>query len=152
MTSETIIDLLLVEDTPEDVELTLEALAEDMALNRIHVARDGEAALRFLLGPDGRSPRSVMPLVILLDIKLPKIDGLEVLEAIRNHPSTAQLPVVLLTSSAHESDIHRGYRLHANSYIVKPVQFDDFVRAVKDVGLYWRDLNRSPTRPEGQPS
>ncbi|MEA2683734.1 MAG: hypothetical protein QOK05_2062 [Chloroflexota bacterium] len=142
------IDVLLVEDTPEDVELTLEAFADHMPLSRIEVARDGEAALHFLYGADGQVLREVLPKVVLLDIKLPKVDGLEVLERIRSHPSTVELPVVLLTSSAQESDMHRGYRLHANSYIVKPVQYEEFVRVVTEVGIYWLDLNRAPTRAE----
>jgi two-component system, response regulator len=147
-TSASIIDVLLVEDTPEDVELTLEAFSEHMSLTRIHVARDGEEALRFLYGDDGESPRAGLPKVVLLDIKLPKVDGLEVLQRIREHSSTVELPVVLLTSSAHETDMHRGYQLHANSYIVKPVQYEDFVKAVNEIGIYWLNLNRAPTRAE----
>ena len=142
------IDVLIVEDTPEDLELTLEALSEHMPLSRIEVTRDGEEALHFLYGADGESPRATLPRVVLLDIKLPKVDGLEVLERIRQHPSTIELPVVLLTSSAHESDLHRGYQLHANSYIVKPVQYEDFVAAVTEIGLYWLNRNRAPTRAE----
>lgn len=143
-----IIDILLVEDTPEDVELTLEALSAHLALDRIHVARDGEEALHFLYGADGASPREVLPMVLLLDIKLPKVDGLEVLQRIRDHPSTVELPVVLLTSSAQEADMHRGYQLHANSYIVKPVQFEEFVRVLNEIGIYWLKTNRPPTRAE----
>ena len=146
--NETIIDILLVEDTPEDVELTLEAFADHMPLSRVHVATDGEQALDFLLGADGVNPREVLPKVVLLDIKLPKVDGLEVLERIRAHQATAELPVVLLTSSAHEVDMHRGYALHANSYIVKPVQYEDFVKVVNEVGVYWLLTNRAPTRAE----
>jgi CheY-like chemotaxis protein len=146
--SGSITDVLLVEDTPEDVELTLEAFSEHMPLSRIEVARDGEAALHFLYGADGVSPREVLPKVVLLDIKLPKVDGLEVLQRIREHPSTVELPVVLLTSSALEVDMHRAYKLHANSYIVKPVQYEDFVRVVNEIGVYWLDRNRAPTRAE----
>ena len=142
------IDVLLVEDTPEDVELTLEAFSEHIPPSRIHVARDGEEALHFLYGRDGMTPRDLLPKVVLLDIKLPKIDGLEVLERIRSHNSTRELPVVLLTSSAEEADVHRGYLLHANSYIVKPVQFEDFAQAVNDIGMYWLSLNRAATRSE----
>lgn len=142
------IDVLLVEDTPEDVELTLEAFSEHIPESRIHVARDGEEALHFLYGADGMQPRDLLPKVVLLDIKLPKIDGLEVLERIRSHNATRELPVVLLTSSAEEADVHRGYLLHANSYIVKPVQFEDFVQAVNDIGMYWLGLNRAATRSE----
>jgi CheY-like chemotaxis protein len=148
ISSESIIDVLLVEDTPEDVELTLEAFSEHMPLSRVHVARDGEQALHFLFGVDGESPRKGLPKVVLLDIKLPKVDGLEVLERIRQHSWTAELPVVLLTSSAQEADMHRGYSLHANSYIVKPVQYEDFVRVVNEVGVYWLQTNRAPTRAE----
>jgi CheY-like chemotaxis protein len=147
-TAASIIDVLLVEDTPEDVELTLEAFSEHISVSRIQVARDGEEALHFLYGADGMSPREVLPKVVLLDIKLPKVDGLEVLQRIREHPSTVELPVVLLTSSAQEADMHRAYKLHANSYIVKPVQFEDFVRVVNEIGIYWLDLNRAPTRAE----
>ena len=143
-----IIDVLLVEDTPEDVELTLEAFSQHMPLSRVHVARDGEQALHFLHGKDGTSPRPMLPKVVLLDIKLPKVDGLEVLERIRHHATTAELPVVLLTSSAQESDMHRGYALHANSYIVKPVQYEEFVRVVNEVGVYWVTTNRAPTQAE----
>lgn len=143
-----IIDVLLVEDTPEDVELTLEAFSQHMPLSRVHVARDGEQAVNFLHGEDGTSPRPLLPKVVLLDIKLPKVDGLEVLERIRRHPATAELPVVLLTSSAQEGDMHRGYALHANSYIVKPVQYEEFVRVVNEVGVYWVTTNRAPTRAE----
>ena len=146
--SEATFDVLLVEDTPEDVELTLEAFSEHVPVIRIHVAHDGEEALHFLFGPDGRAPRSQLPKVVLLDLKLPKIDGLEVLERIRAEVSTRMLPVVLLTSSSEEADMHRGYLLHANSYIVKPVVFEDFVRAVNDIGMYWLGLNRAPTRSE----
>lgn len=147
-TAASIVDVLLVEDTPEDVELTLEAFSDHMPRSRIQVARDGEEALEFLYGADGKSPREVLPKVILLDIKLPKVDGLEVLQRIREHPSTVELPVVLLTSSAHETDMHRAYKLHANSYIVKPVQFEDFVTVVNEIGIYWLNLNRAPTRAE----
>ena len=146
--SDSNIDLLLVEDTPEDVELTLEAFSEHLPVIRIHVAHDGEEALQFLFGPHGKEPRDPLPKVVLLDLKLPKIDGLEVLERIRADPSTRTLPVVLLTSSSEESDMHRGYLLHANSYIVKPVVFEDFVRAVNDIGMYWLGLNRAPTRSQ----
>ena len=144
----TMVDVLLVEDTPEDAELALEALADHMASSRIHLARDGEEALSFLHGADGQAPREVMPRVVLLDIKLPRLDGLEVLRRIREHPDTAELPVVLLTSSALEMDMHRGYKLHANSYIVKPVQYEAFEKAVKDIGIYWLGHNRAPTRAE----
>ncbi|GAC1326975.1 MAG: response regulator [Candidatus Dormibacteria bacterium] len=139
------IDILLVEDTPEDVELTLEAFSDHVPASRIHVERDGEAALKFLHGPDGTEVRGALPRVVLLDIKLPKVDGLEVLERIRQHPGTAMLPVVLLTSSAQEQDMHRGYSLHANSYIVKPVEYDEFVGVVHEIGVYWLDINRPLT-------
>ena len=142
------IDMLLVEDTPEDVELTLEAFRDHLPLSRIHVARDGQEALHFLFGADGKSLTEALPKVVLLDIKLPKVDGLEVLQRIRENPLTAELPVVLLTSSAQETDMHQGYKLHANSYIVKPVQYEEFVSVVSEIGVYWLNVNRSPTRAE----
>ena len=133
-----LIEVLLVEDTPEDVELTLEALGEYLPVSRIRVARDGLEALEYLHGAAGAAAAGNLPRVVLLDLKLPKVDGLEVLERIRTDPSTALLPVVLLTSSAEETDMHRAYKLHANSYIAKPVQFDEFARVLKEIGVYWR--------------
>ena len=136
-------EILLVEDNPDDEMLTIEALKSSRLANRVHVVRDGAAALDFLF-PDETGSVSQLK-VVLLDIKLPKVDGLEVLRQIRAHPATAALPVVLLTSSAEERDVTRGYELKANSYIVKPVDFAQFTKAVKDIGVYWAVLNRPPT-------
>lgn len=142
-----LIEVLLVEDTPEDVELTLEALGEYIPVSRIRVARDGLEALEYLHAEGGAADRGNLPRVVLLDIKLPKLDGLEVLERIRRNPQTQTLPVVLLTSSAEESDIHHGYQMHANSYIMKPVQFNEFATVLREIGVYWLSRNRAPTRP-----
>ena len=132
-------EILLVEDNNEDLELTLRALKQHRLANRIHVARDGAEALEFL-----RKPGSQLPKVVLLDLKLPKVSGLEVLRAIRADERTRALPVVVLTSSREEPDVRRCYDLGVNSYIVKPVDFDAFVKAVAEVGLYWLLLNQPP--------
>jgi two-component system response regulator len=140
------IEILLVEDDPEDLELTLHALNEEHVCNRIQVARDGEEALDFLFcrGPhSGRDP-DCHPKVILLDLKLPKVDGLEVLEQIRSNPRTRALPVVILTSSRQEQDMVGGYRLGVNSYIQKPVDFDQFRNTIKQLGYYWLVVNQPP--------
>ena len=130
--------ILLVEDNPDDEALTLRALKRNNILNEVVVARDGAEALDLLL-PDDGEPR--LPEVVLLDLKLPKIDGLEVLKRIRAHARTRRLPVVILTSSSEERDIVAGYELGANSYIRKPVDFDQFMEAVRQLGLYWLVLN-----------
>ena len=132
-------DILLVEDNTEDLELTLRALKQHRLANRIQVARDGAEALAFM-----KSVGSRLPKVVLLDLKLPKVSGLEVLEAIRADERTRALPVVVLTSSREEPDVKRCYDLGVNSYIVKPVDFDAFVKAVAEVGLYWLLLNQPP--------
>ena len=133
-------EILLVEDNPDDEQLTIEALKEARLANKLHVVRDGAEALDYLSADNHASSLKV----VLLDIKLPKVDGLEVLRHIRANPLTEKLPVVLVTSSAEERDIMRGYELRANSYIVKPVDFTQFVSAVKDIGAYWAVLNRPP--------
>ncbi len=139
------VEILLVEDNPDDIELTLRALTRHNLANRVHVARDGAEALDFLLGDPSNA---TVPKVILLDLKLPKVDGLEVLRRIKESDRTKTIPVVVLTSSREEPDIVKSYRLGANSYIVKPVDFEAFVRAVADLGLYWLLLNeRPPPRP-----
>jgi two-component system response regulator len=143
--------ILLVEDNPRDEELALVALEESRLVNDIVVARDGVEALDYLFGTGphtGRKDRG-LPQVVLLDLKLPKVDGLEVLERIRSDPRTAWLPVVVLTSSDEEQDLVRSYQLHVNSYIRKPVDFEQFLEAVKQLGLYWVVLNRVPP-PNGQ--
>jgi two-component system, response regulator len=131
--------ILLVEDNPDDVALTLRALKKNNIANEVVVARDGEEALKTLFG--GGKP----PAVILLDLKLPKVDGLEVLEKVRKDPRTQLLPVVVLTSSKEQEDMVKSYKTGANSYIRKPVDFNDFTEAVRQLGLYWLVLNeRAP--------
>lgn len=138
--------ILLVEDNPDDVELTLRALKKNNILNKVVVAGDGAEALDYLFGAGTHSGRdmSVMPTVVLLDLKLPKVDGLEVLRRMREDERTKLLPVVILTSSKEEKDLINGYKLGANSYIRKPVDFERFIEAVKQLGLYWLLLNESP--------
>lgn len=134
-------DILLVEDNPDDVELTLRAMKRARLLNPVRVVRDGAEAIELLFGGEGLASR---PRVVLLDLKLPRVSGLEVLERIRREESTRTLPVVVLTSSREEPDIRRAYDLGVNSYIVKPVEFEKFVAAVGEVGLYWLVLNQPP--------
>jgi len=140
------IEILLVEDSAEDRELTIRALRQSHLANRIHEARDGAEALDFLFARGEHAARNVnhVPRLVLLDLKLPKIDGLEVLRQIREHELTRVLPVVVLTSSREEPDIARAYALGANSYLVKPVGFEPFVKAVSDAGAYWMLLNQAP--------
>ena len=136
-------DVLLVEDNPDDVELTLRSLKKARLVNPVRIARDGAEALDLLFGGDGTRAAAV-PKVVLLDLKLPRVGGLEVLERIRADARTKSLPVVVLTSSREEPDVRRAYELGANSYIVKPVEFEKFVAAVGEVGLYWLVLNQPP--------
>jgi two-component system response regulator len=142
--------ILLVEDDPDDEALTLRALEKSNILNEVVVARDGVEALDYLFGEGSYSGRdtSVMPELTLLDLKLPKIDGLEVLRRIRADKRTKLLPVVILTSSKEERDLTRGYNLGANSYIRKPVDFVQFRKAVQHLGLYWLVLNVAPPKVE----
>jgi two-component system response regulator len=140
--------ILLVEDNPNDEELTLRALRKSQILNRVVVARDGAEALDYLFSRGAYANRSAteIPQVILLDLKLPKIDGLEVLREIRNDERTKLLPVVVLTSSLEDRDLIQSYGLGANSYVRKPVDFNQFVDAVKQLGLYWLVINQpAPT-------
>ncbi|MGE0746662.1 MAG: response regulator [Rhodospirillales bacterium] len=140
--------ILLVEDNPDDEALTLRAFRKNNIKNDIVVARDGAEALDYLFGTGahaGRDPGD-LPEVVLLDLKLPKVDGLEVLRKIREDERTRLLPVVILTSSKEEQDIASGYRLGCNSYVRKPVNFDDFIAAVNQLGMYWLLLNLPPTR------
>jgi CheY-like chemotaxis protein len=145
------IEILLVEDNPDDVELTLHALRKENLANSIHVARDGEEALEFLFCNGLHAERSMErpPKLILLDLKLPKVDGMEVLKRIKADERTRAIPVVILTSSKEERDLFKSYGLGANSYIQKPVDFDQFRETVKTVGLYWLVINQLPAS-EGQ--
>jgi len=136
------IEILLVEDNPNDVELALHALKKNNLSNRIEVVRDGAEALDFIFGKEADSNR---PKVILLDLKLPKVDGLEVLKRLKSDPQTRSIPVVMLTSSREECDIVKSYQLGVNSYIVKPVDFEQFTEAVRQLGLYWLLMNQPPT-------
>jgi two-component system, response regulator len=140
--------ILLVEDNPDDEELALRALRKNNILNEIVVARDGVEALQYLFGNSTTSTGMAhgLPQVILLDLKLPKIDGLEVLRRLRAEPQTCMLPVVILTSSKEEQDLIAGYSLGANSYVLKPVDFTQFSEAIRQLGLYWLVLNE--TAPE----
>ena len=147
---EGIVEILLVEDNPNDVKLTLHALKTNHLTNRIHVVRDGEEALEFVFatGAYASRDRDQRPKVILLDLKLPKVDGLEVLRRIKADARTRTIPVVVLTSSREERDVVESYQLGVNSYIVKPVDFDQFTDMVRQLGLYWMLLNQPP-RLEG---
>jgi len=140
------VDLMLVEDNPQDLELALLALREANPLSRIHIARDGAEALDFIFceGPYAARRITDMPKVILLDLKLPKIDGLDVLKRIKRDPRTRSIPVVVLTSSKEQRDVVESYELGVNSYIVKPVNFERFTEAVRNLGLYWQVLNQPP--------
>jgi CheY-like chemotaxis protein len=140
------VEILLVEDSDQDAELALRALRKNNISNKITRLRDGEEALDFLFGRgefEGRSIHNI-PRVVLLDLKMPKVDGLEVLKAIRENEITEKLPVVMLTSSKEERDLVHSYELGANSYIVKPVEFESFTKSVRDIGFYWMILNELP--------
>jgi two-component system response regulator len=142
--------ILLVEDNPDDVALTLRAFKKVNVANKIDVACDGEQALDYLFcrgNYSSRDPKD-MPAVILLDLKLPKIDGLDVLKAIRGNSRTKLVPVVILTSSKEDSDLASGYKLGANSYVRKPVDFEHFVEAARQLKLYWLILNEAPPTQE----
>jgi two-component system response regulator len=140
------IEILLVEDNPNDVELTLRAFGKANLTNRIHVARDGAEALEFLFcqGPHVGRKIEDGPKVVLLDLKLPKVDGLEVLQRIKGDSRTRSIPVVVLTSSREQRDVVESYNLGVNSYIVKPVNFERFLDAVEQLGLYWLLMNQPP--------
>jgi len=135
----TIVEILLVEDNPQDLQLALRALKKANLDNHIHVARDGEEALQFIFCEGEYASRKIdkPPKVILLDLKLPKVDGLEVLQRVKSDPRTRTIPVVVLTSSKEQSDVLKSYNLGVNSYIVKPVNFEQFADAVGQLGIYW---------------
>jgi two-component system response regulator len=139
-------EILLVEDSQDDVDLTLHTLRRENLANNISVVRDGEEALDFLFcrGPYAKRSRELLPRLVLLDLKLPKVDGIEVLRQIKGDPRTKIIPVVILTSSREERDLVDGYNLGANSYIQKPVDFDQFRQVVKGMGLYWLVINQRP--------
>jgi CheY-like chemotaxis protein len=146
MTDPNTVDILLVEDNQTDVELTIRALKKHNLTNRIFVVKDGEEALDFLFRQGVYSKRETTnsPKIIFLDLKLPKVDGLEVLKKVKTDERTKIIPVVVLTSSREERDIVESYKLGVNSYIVKPVDFDKFVESVSQIGLYWLLLNQPP--------
>ena len=133
--------ILLVEDNPVDIDLTLRAFKKRKLANQVEIARDGEEALAFLARWESEE---TLPLIILLDLKLPKVDGLEVLRQIKFHPKLRSIPVIVLTSSSEDKDIQTAYQLGANSYIVKPVDFNKFIEVVDQIELYWGVLNTAP--------
>lgn len=135
------VEILLVEDNPQDVELTLRAFQKYHVANKIHVARDGEEALECLFGSEMRDK----PRLILLDLKLPKVDGLEVLQRCKTDPRTKMIPITILTSSREERDLVKSYNLGVNSYVVKPMDFPQFTDAVRQLGMYWMLLNELPS-------
>jgi two-component system response regulator len=143
-------DILLVEDTQEDADLTIHALRRENLANNIFIARDGEEALDFLFCRGAFAERSLdhPPKLVLLDLKLPKVDGIQVLKEIKSDPRTRAIPVVILTSSKEERDLVHGYDLGVNSYIQKPVDFEQFRQMVKTVGLYWMVINQRPAANE----
>ena len=144
MTDKEVVDILIVEDDPRDAELTLRALRKNNLANHVYVAEDGEEALDFFFCRGKFAGRSLNspPKVVLLDLKLPKIDGLEILKIIKKDNRTMHIPVVIVTSSKEERDIKKAYELGANSYVVKPVDFDTFVNAMSSLGLYWLLVNQ----------
>jgi two-component system response regulator len=151
MNKDTIVELLLVEDNPQDMELILRALKKANLSNTIHIARDGAEALDFIFCEGEHAARSIadVPKVVLLDLKLPKVDGLTVLKKMKEDPRTSMIPIVVLTSSQEQKDVIESYKLGVNSYIVKPVNFEGFVTAVRDLGLYWLLTNQPPSAPVG---
>ena len=140
-----VVDILLVEDNPNDVELALYALKKNHLANNVHVVRDGAEALEYIYGDDtDGGALNARPRVILLDLKLPKVDGIEVLRRIKSDERTKAIPVVVMTSSREECDLTDSYNLGVNSYIVKPVDFGQFSESVRQLGFYWLLLNQSP--------
>jgi two-component system response regulator len=139
-------EILIVEDSQDDLDMTLRALRKANMANHIQVARDGAEALEFIFCEGAHAGRKIenIPKLILLDLKLPKIDGLEVLKRIKGDPRTKMIPVVMLTSSKEQKDVIESYGLGGNSYIVKPVDFESFAATVKNLGMYWLLLNQAP--------
>jgi two-component system, response regulator len=146
METTNVVEILIIEDNPNDAEMAFRALKKNNLANNVLVLSDGEMALDFIFakGKFAGRKEAPRPKIILLDLKLPKVDGLEVLKEIKSHAETKIIPVIVLTSSREESDLITSYRLGVNSYIVKPVDFDKFVDAVRDLGLYWLLLNQQP--------
>lgn len=140
------VEILIVEDNPNDAEMAMRALKRNNLTNKVFIVNDGEEALDFILSRGKYSIRKkcVRPRMVLLDLKLPKIDGLEVLKEIKGNPETRIIPVIVLTSSKEEKDLIESYKLGVNSYIVKPVEFEKFVDAVNELGMYWLLLNQQP--------
>ncbi|MBO6573422.1 MAG: response regulator [Balneola sp.] len=140
------VEILLVEDNDHDAEMALRALKKNKISNKVTRLKDGEEALEFLFGTGEFEGRNIHnhPRVILLDLKMPKVDGLEVLKAVRSNKDTENIPIVMLTSSKEERDVVDGYKLGVNSFIVKPVEFNSFMEAVKEIGFYWVILNELP--------
>ena len=138
--------ILLVEDRDDDIELILEALKENRIKNKVTIARDGQEAIDYIKSLD---PSDDLPAIILLDLKLPKVDGLEVLKTIRKDKNTKLIPVIILTSSKEEKDLLKGYELGCNSYVRKPIDFKEFTEAVKNLGLYWLIINEIPPKKQG---
>jgi len=136
-------DILLVEDNPNDVRLTLQAFKDAGVANSLHVARDGVEALDYIFGADldSRQPIPKRPHLVLLDLKLPRLDGLDVLKRIKGDPRTAMIPIVILTSSVEDRDVMQSYETGANSYIVKPVDFEQFTEVTRQIGSYWLKIN-----------
>lgn len=147
MTNLTDVEILLVEDNPNDAELALRALKKNNLANKIHLVKDGAEALEFIFATGTYADRNMgnKPKVIFLDLKLPKVDGLEVLRKVKSDERTRTIPIVVLTSSHEERDVVESYKFGVNSYIVKPVDFDKFIHAVAELGMYWMLLNKQPT-------
>lgn len=145
--------ILLVEDNPNDIELTLAALESSQLANEIVICRDGAEALDFIYRRGAHQDRQLQdPAVVLLDLKLPKVDGLEVLAKVKGDPATRGIPVVMLTSSREETDVVRSYNLGVNAFVVKPVGFEEFFAAIKEIGVFWALLNEPPPHRGGWPS
>lgn len=139
-------DILLVEDNPTDAELTIRALRKNNLANKLHWVKDGAEALDYIFARGSYSERDPnnLPKLILLDLRMPKVDGLEVLQEIKRNESTSRIPVVVLTSSKEDRDIVESYKLGVNSYVSKPVEFDEFINAVSTLGFYWMIINQPP--------